>query len=542
MSLLSRLFDRTKKPQTVSEAIRQGAKTREQWMGNEFFFRDGNTIKSNVFGALLEGLVLGTGKSPTELIDSYLKNGDLPPEHEFQKIRNLSEDFPEVFNRNIICHREGCPEIGEKYHVYYPCHLFMLHLNTKHHVSHERIADIIEALETNGSLKDFFCNEFITNFQFGSTNTLLKRKNRQKQIPLIMELLTKYDFGNESEVDNDPVFFNTVSDSHKILKTIIETGEKENHILFQKPVHFSITDSSYIQATAIALDDCDIVFLTEGFINRIRRSICELFSRTDTFKNIGSPDKENHNVNIGNDATLLPKCPERHEFVNGAIQRALEFVFIHELSHIFYGHHAYLKKFDKSAYKYPFLMAQPRDIDFLMKERYAIELQADRHAMEIQADRYAGDVTLMFAFREIWGQYNFFESISEDMIRSLEKRAIQEWGIALTIVFNIIESINTVFIIHPNPNYRRLAAMMSGLVVWTAAYRDKVKNVQINPNNFLDIFNNIFHEVNDAWRIAEFHPKFLDSNLKETDFHNLLSRAISLFPKLDSRFDKQHVI
>ena len=97
MSLFSRLFDHTKKPKTVSGAIRQGAKAREQWMGNEFFYRDGNTIKSNVFGALLEGLVLGTGKSSTKLIVSYLKTGDLPSGQEFPEVRHIGEDFPEVF-------------------------------------------------------------------------------------------------------------------------------------------------------------------------------------------------------------------------------------------------------------------------------------------------------------------------------------------------------------------------------------------------------------------------------------------------------------
>ena len=84
--------------------------------------------------------------------------------------------------------------------------------------------------------------------------------------------------------------------------------------------------------------------------------------------------------------------------------------------------------------------------------------------------------------------------------------------------------------------------MTSGLVVWAAAFRDKVKNVQFNPSEFLDIFNDISHEVNDAWRIAKLPSRFFDSNLKETDFRNLLTRAISLFPKLDSRFDKHHVI
>ena len=542
MNFIPRLIDRTKNFQTVSRAIRQGAKVREQWMGNEFFYRDGNTIKSNVFGALLEGLVLGAGKSSTKLIDLYLETRDLPPEQEFPEIRHLGDNFPDVFNRNLICYREDCPEIGEQYHVYYPCHLFMIHLNTKHHVPHERIADIIEALETNGSLNAYFCREFITNFGFDSAIQLPKRKNRQEHLHLIRSLLKKYDFGNETEVDNDPVFFNTVSDSHRILKNIINTGEKENHILFKNPVYYSITDSSYIQATAIAFDDSDIVFLTEGFINRIRGSICKLFSRTDTFKNIGYKDKESQNVNIDSNETLLPKCPERREFVNGAIQRALEFVFIHELSHIFYGHHTYLNNFDKSAHQYPFLMAQPLDVEFLKRDRHSMELQADRHAMEIQADSYAGDVTLMFSFKEIWDQDNYYTSISEDMIRFLEKRAIQEWGIALTVVFNIIESINTVFHTHPNPKFRRLAAMQSGLVVWTSAFRDKVKNVQINPSEFIDIFNDISLEVNKAWRIARFPSRFFDSNLKETDFHNLLNRAMILFPKLDSRFDKHHVI
>ena len=84
--------------------------------------------------------------------------------------------------------------------------------------------------------------------------------------------------------------------------------------------------------------------------------------------------------------------------------------------------------------------------------------------------------------------------------------------------------------------------MQSGLVVWTSAFRDKVKNVQINPSEFIDIFNDISLEVNKAWRIARFTSRFFDSNLKETDFHNLLNRAMILFPKLDSRFDKHHVI
>lgn len=542
MNLFSRLFSRKKYPQTVSRAIRQGALMREQWMGSDFFYRDGNTIKSNVFGALIEGLLLGAGKSATKLIEYYLKTGNLSSEPEFPEIRHLADDYPEVFNRNLICYLEGCPEIGEQYHVYYPCHLFMIHLNTKHHVKHERIADIIETLETNGSLTNFSCSEFITNFHVNKPNKLHQRKTVQNPLHLIKDLLTKCNFGNESKVDNDPVFYNTVSDSHKILKTIIDAGEKENHLLFKKQVYYSITDSIYTQATAIATDDFDIVIITEGFINKIRKYICKLLSHPNTFINIGSPDKESDIIQSSYTVTILPNCPKRREIANGAIQRALEFVFIHELAHIFYGHHAYLTKIFKSAYQYPFLMTQPRDIDFIKKKKYAMEIQADRHAMEIQADRYAGDVTLMFAFKEIWGQYNSYESISTDMIRSLEKSAIQEWGIALTIVFNIIESINPDFPTHPNPNFRRLAAMMSGQVVWMSAFRDKLKNVQINPGEFLDIFNNISNEVNNAWRIANLPLRFFNSNLKEKDFDSLLDRAFNLFPKLDSRFDRDHIV
>ena len=217
-------------------------------------------------------------------------------------------------------------------------------------------------------------------------------------------------------------------------------------------------------------------------------------------------------------------------------------VFAHVLAHIFYGHHAYLEKLDDSAYQYPFLMAEPKNKDRLTRERYAMEIQASRHAMEIQADRYAGDVTLTFAFREIWGHQFSSWSSSEKMLKSLEKRAIQEWGTALTIVFNVVESINTEFHTHPHPRYRRLATTMSANVVWASTFRDKSKNIHTNPDEFLNILNDIQEEANDAWHCTYLPSIDPSPDLDEVQFRNLLDQAVQLFPKLDSRFDKYHVI
>ena len=219
-------------------------------------------------------------------------------------------------------------------------------------------------------------------------------------------MLDKNDFGEEVEQDNDPIFANTVSDSYKILRDIIEAGKKENTHLFKNTVLISVTDSAFIQATAETMDEYDVVLITEGFINVIRKSICKLFSQTNTFKNIDILSQENNSVQPFSDGNMLPKCDERREFINGTIQRALEYVFIHELAHLFYGHRDYMKKMYKLHYQYPFRMIQSKDRNFSKKERHNMEIKADRHAMEIQADRYAADVTLMFALKEIWHSNN----------------------------------------------------------------------------------------------------------------------------------------
>jgi len=187
-------------------------------------------------------------------------------------------------------------------------------------------------------------------------------------------------------------------------------------------------------------------------------------------------------------------------------------------------------------------MCQPSNMDMQKKKFFRMETKADRHAMEIQADRYAADVTLMFAFRELWGQQLQFWSGSDDIVKSLEKRAVQELGAAMTIVFNIVDSINSEFNTHPHPKFRWLAAMMSTLTVWTSTYRAKSKKPYMNPDEFLNLFNAINVDTSDAWRRSGMPSIGSVADLKETDFRNLLERAIGLFPKLDSRFDKQHVV
>ena len=116
-----------------------------------------------------------------------------------------------------------------------------------------------------------------------------------------------------------------------------------------------------------------------------------------------------------------------------------------------------------------------------------------------------------------------------------------ELGIALTVVFNIVESINNEFHTHPHPKYRKLATTMSAQVVWMSICRDKSKNVHTNPSEFLDILNSIQDETNEAWRCAN-SPSVESTSLSESEFRILLDQAIRLFPKLDSRFDKHHVI
>ena len=89
----------------LSDAIRNGARKRPQWSGQEFFAHEAGLVKSNVFGALLEAIVEGAGNSPQNLIRSILAN-DKMPNTGYAEIRRLGEDYP-VFKRQLICHREG---------------------------------------------------------------------------------------------------------------------------------------------------------------------------------------------------------------------------------------------------------------------------------------------------------------------------------------------------------------------------------------------------------------------------------------------------
>src|SRR4030042_302437 len=129
----------------LSEAIQIGAKKRPQLKGELFGYEEG-VIKSSAFGSMIEALVEEAGHSTEKLIEEFLKHDYERNLSDFPEIKNLGEDYP-VFRRSLVCEREGCPEMGEENHVFYPFHLFLLHLNNKHGLTREDIADIVKAME-----------------------------------------------------------------------------------------------------------------------------------------------------------------------------------------------------------------------------------------------------------------------------------------------------------------------------------------------------------------------------------------------------------
>ncbi len=213
-------------------------------------------------------------------------------------------------------------------------------------------------------------------------------------------------------------------------------------------MYFDYIADESINAVAKENDGCGYIGFNWGTIVILGDVFCRMFSHPEVLKSIGNAERESLDL-IFQDGVLLngdilqekrwgidgpknnqiwaamPKDSIRGHIAEICRLLALDFLCLHELAHVGYGHTRYLK--DK--FGIPFLF----EFNSLVSPS---ELQIVRQALEMSADAFAATVSLS-AF--LTNREDIVEHIPEIKIILDYKVAIFLWAFAITVLFYVFD-------------------------------------------------------------------------------------------------------
>ena len=177
-----------------------------------------------------------------------------------------------------------------------------------------------------------------------------------------------------------------------------------------RPTGFEILDYKLLDAAAYLNEGRGLIGINFASLLLVEDYFFALLSRPDLFQEVGDPSLEimkfeQFEAYTTSDESRCPRfspeCPVRAQYALLLMFIALEYMFLHEVTHILSGHHLYLRKRNVLSANAPLRMQSRRTPFDKARLQQTVEFDADWYAFQIQSEMVRSNAGILCDYSQL---------------------------------------------------------------------------------------------------------------------------------------------